>query len=417
VRQFNVPLVIPMVPETFQRPSDWGNGIHLTDFIFLRGKGKTASTLPEALHNFVTKAKDDGAKLGLMTFSSMPVKRATVLSCCVKMVEKCEHNLRMIYVGKRQPDEPDTNIMQRVHSLTAESRLFEIGRADFGVLFPEMDVFVIHGGLGTTVEALRMKKPIAVSGPLLLDQRFWGRVCFEKGVGPEAVHIDNFSSVCVEFANSALHPDDQRGWRASAQNLFWGDETSDGVAANVEAFRRFFIEECIQALPKQLVGILDPNWNSIADGASSVVETFKMYDINGTGKIERFELEQVMAALDPGWTPDTVKPIMDVVDANGDGSIDYAEFVNWIMAGVGVSTAGVRRAALAARLGTNTCEGLGFEEVRARYVSKFEVTLFIRETSGITLVSMQQDDGVWVAVEDAVEVSEEDAAQWPILFP
>jgi UDP:flavonoid glycosyltransferase YjiC (YdhE family) len=33
-----------------------------------------------------------------------------------------------------------------------------------------MDAFVVHGGLGTTVEALRMKKPVAVTGILLMDQ-------------------------------------------------------------------------------------------------------------------------------------------------------------------------------------------------------------------------------------------------------
>ena len=65
-----------------------------------------------------------------------------------------------------------------------------MGGADFGVLFRQMDAFVVHGGLGTTVEALRMKKPVAVTGVLLMDQRFWGGVCFNKGVGPAPVHFD-----------------------------------------------------------------------------------------------------------------------------------------------------------------------------------------------------------------------------------
>ena len=55
-----------------------------------------------------------------------------------------------------------------------------------------MDAYIVHGGLGTTVEALRMKKPVAVTGILLMDQRFWGSVCHDKGVGPAPVHIDNF---------------------------------------------------------------------------------------------------------------------------------------------------------------------------------------------------------------------------------
>ena len=49
---------------------------------------------------------------------------------------------------------------------------------------------MVHGGLGTTVEALRMRKPTAVTGILLMDQRFWGLVCYEKGVGPKPMHIE-----------------------------------------------------------------------------------------------------------------------------------------------------------------------------------------------------------------------------------
>ena len=47
--------------------------------------------------------------------------------------------------------------------LTAAGKLLEAERADFGVLFREMDAFVVHGGLGTTVEALRMRKPTVVT--------------------------------------------------------------------------------------------------------------------------------------------------------------------------------------------------------------------------------------------------------------
>ena len=57
-----------------------------------------------------------------------------------------------------------------------------------------MDAFVVHGGLGTTVEALRMRKPTVVTGILLMDQRFWGLVCHEQGIGPKPVHIGSFKS-------------------------------------------------------------------------------------------------------------------------------------------------------------------------------------------------------------------------------
>ena len=54
----------------------------------------------------------------------------------------------------------------QVAELTAAGKLLEAERADFGVLFREMDAFVVHGGLGTTVEALRMRKPTVVTPTL-----------------------------------------------------------------------------------------------------------------------------------------------------------------------------------------------------------------------------------------------------------
>ena len=97
-----------------------------------------------------------------------------------------------------------------------------------------MDAFVVHGGLGTTVEALRMRKPVAVTGILLMDQRFWGKVCFDKGVGPEPKHIDEFRNEAVDWADRALDPDSDYSRAAAA--LDFGDEEEDGVAANARMF-------------------------------------------------------------------------------------------------------------------------------------------------------------------------------------
>merc|ERR1712183_640832 len=124
----------------------------------------------------------------------------------------------------------------QVNDLKNSCKLLEVGRADFGVLFQFMDVFIVHGGLGTTVEALRMKKPTTVTGPLLMDQRFWGDVCYKKGVGMPATHVDNFDKICVEFVNNALDPDDPKGLQKNARDSDWGDCSEDGVAANANYF-------------------------------------------------------------------------------------------------------------------------------------------------------------------------------------
>jgi len=237
-KEQNIPIVIPMRDGTFNRPTDWWNNVKLTDFIFLRG-GSAGSSLGEPFASFIAEARKKGGKLALMTFSSMPVKRAAMLTCAVKMLEKCTHNLHLIYVGKRTKDRVAYKLNKHTERLKAKGMFLEAEAADFGLLFQEMDCFVVHGGLGTTVEALRLKKPCMVSGPLLLDQRFWGGVCFAKGVGPEMQHIDDFPTTCVEFVNGALDPKDPFGWQANAKKQDWGDVEDDGVGRNVDIFVEF----------------------------------------------------------------------------------------------------------------------------------------------------------------------------------
>lgn len=253
VQENRVPLVIPMREGCFERPTDWPEEVAMTDFIFLRkdspAQNKRHSTddpqipvapklLGEPLDSFIANARNSRAKIGLMTFSSMPVLRKRTLECSVAMVSGCPFNFRLIYAGKKQEDviPPD---LAAVHAqLVAQGRFLEVEKADFGVLFKHIDAFIVHGGLGTTVEALRMKKPCVITGPLLLDQRFWGTVCAQKGVGPEAVHIDDFLQVCVGFVNDALDPRDPKGYQANARAMDWGAESEDGVLANVEWFRQ-----------------------------------------------------------------------------------------------------------------------------------------------------------------------------------
>mmetsp|Transcript_78620 Transcript_78620/g.243925 ORF Transcript_78620/g.243925 Transcript_78620/m.243925 type:complete len:365 (-) Transcript_78620:38-1132(-) len=230
------PIVIPMRSNTFDRPRDWWGNIITTDFIFLRNSSGGMSALGDPLEGFIKEAKAAGAKLGIMTFSSMPVLRETMLRCAVKMVRDCKFNLRLIYVGKRQEGRVSERLTSEAAALESQQRFLDVERADFGVLFRHMDLFIVHGGLGTTVEALRMKKPTCVTGPLLMDQRFWGAVCHQRGVGMPAHHIDNFEHECLKFVNGALDPEDPEGWQANARGQDWGDVADDGVQANVDCF-------------------------------------------------------------------------------------------------------------------------------------------------------------------------------------
>lgn len=234
LRTLNAAMVVPMKASTFPRPSDWWENVLLTDFIFLRS---ATTSLGGPLGEFVRSAQANGSKLVLMTFSSMLVSRQMLLRNCVKMLQECRFDMRLIYVGKRQPDEVPADLSSKVEVLKRD-RFLEIEKADFGVLFQHIDAFIVHGGLGTTVEALRMKKPCVVTGPLLMDQRFWGTCCSHYGVGPEPQHIAQFEHHCVPFVEGALDPLDPMGWQSAAAQLDMGDVTDDGVEINVAAFHK-----------------------------------------------------------------------------------------------------------------------------------------------------------------------------------
>ena len=75
-----------------------------------------------------------------------------------------------------------------------------------------------------------------MTGILLMDQRFWGVVCAEKGVGPMPVHIEKFKEIATDWADRALDPESDYGKAAAA--LTFGDEDNDGVSANVAEFVR-----------------------------------------------------------------------------------------------------------------------------------------------------------------------------------
>ncbi|CAE7744239.1 UGT80A2 [Symbiodinium necroappetens] len=203
--QARVPIIIPMPAGTFQRPQDWPDNIIQTDFIFLRNQAGTGRKSLGEVGDFVETARQEGKKLCLITFSSMPVPRRTLLRIIVKMLNEANFPVSVIYVGRI--DEGPEDLENAARQFKETGRFFEARAVDFGLLFPEMDCFVVHGGLGTTVEALRTRKPCCVTGPLLMDQRFWGYVCHEKGVGPKPVFIADFEKHCVDFVNNAVNPE------------------------------------------------------------------------------------------------------------------------------------------------------------------------------------------------------------------
>ena len=59
-----------------------------------------------------------------------------------------------------------------------------------------------------------------------------------------------------------------------------------------------------------------------------LLEAFKVFDKNNDGFIDREELKRVMNALDQEVTDQEAEEMINKCDINGDGKVDYHEFVN-----------------------------------------------------------------------------------------
>lgn len=66
-----------------------------------------------------------------------------------------------------------------------------------------------------------------------------------------------------------------------------------------------------------------------AQAANSIKAIFQKYDADGNGIICRSEMRDVLTNL--GIKQQYMNPLMNAIDVNGDGLIDYKEFVEWIL--------------------------------------------------------------------------------------
>eukprot|EP00927_Polykrikos_kofoidii_P025951 TRINITY_DN23223_c0_g1_i1.p1 TRINITY_DN23223_c0_g1~~TRINITY_DN23223_c0_g1_i1.p1 ORF type:complete len:432 (+),score=66.27 TRINITY_DN23223_c0_g1_i1:273-1568(+) len=75
----------------------------------------------------------------------------------------------------------------------------------------------------------------------------------------------------------------------------------------------------------------------------SILASFRRFDENGDGLIGTDELARVLKVLDPKvWRKQRIARLMKVIDKDGDGTISYDEFVEWI----GGSATAVERVAI-----------------------------------------------------------------------
>jgi len=67
----------------------------------------------------------------------------------------------------------------------------------------------------------------------------------------------------------------------------------------------------------------------MGDTARVIKQAFQHWDLDRSGTISKEELEQVMRSICP-MSEDEIDMLMQEADANGDGVIEYSEFVDWL---------------------------------------------------------------------------------------
>lgn len=66
------------------------------------------------------------------------------------------------------------------------------------------------------------------------------------------------------------------------------------------------------------------------DKDAEIREAFSVFDKDGSGKISGDELRQIMKSLGEDLTDDEIQQMIREADTNGDGEIDYEEFVRML---------------------------------------------------------------------------------------
>ncbi len=164
-----VPMLYAYSPHLVPRPADFPPEVHVTGFWFL---AQTTDWQPSPeLCAFL----EAGAPPVYVGFGSMSgnagAERGRIV---VEALQKAGQRglLASGWGGLETANLPNT--------------IFQIDAVPHDWLFPRVAAVVHHGGSGTTAAGLYAGKPTVIC-PFMADQPFWGKVVYERGVGPQPI--------------------------------------------------------------------------------------------------------------------------------------------------------------------------------------------------------------------------------------
>ena len=63
------------------------------------------------------------------------------------------------------------------------------------------------------------------------------------------------------------------------------------------------------------------------DTVNELMEAFKMYDINNTGKISAKNLKKILVKIGQGFNEEEADDVIKYINVDKEGNIDYADFI------------------------------------------------------------------------------------------
>jgi UDP:flavonoid glycosyltransferase YjiC (YdhE family) len=201
-------VLLGVSPHLVPRPADWGERVHVTGALHLDGDfapdpalGAFLEAGPAPVYvGFGSMSDADGARLAAAVVEAL--RRLGLRGVLARG-----------WGGLRLDD-----AAPHVHVVDAVPHAW---------LFARVRAAVHHGGAGTTDAALRAGLP-AVVVPFDYDQRFWGRLLAERGLGPAPIPPARLDADTLAAALRALD-----AYRERVAPLAAAMRTEDGVAAAV----------------------------------------------------------------------------------------------------------------------------------------------------------------------------------------
>ena len=112
------------------------------------------------------------------------------------------------------------------------------------------------------------------------------------------------TSKILQAMGRTLEQDDEQNFLQAADPENTGKISKDNFLATVEA---------LFSLSK--------------DNANELMEAFKIFDINNTGKISVKNLKHILVKIGQGFTEEEANEIIKNINADKEGNIDYADFI------------------------------------------------------------------------------------------